>query len=209
MSNIKSEASCYASAYCQDQSYSDYVIKREFSAQVQPPTAAFRCEFCAKTFNLKQYLINHVVQIHDDTCLSVKYEQHSSKFVMAPPVNNLPHEETISSSTSEYVHSGSSTQFQQSFKCSACQKVLNCRTSLKAHMTSCHSALQLPPMLVHSGARPHICEICQKSFSEKRNLNHHVLIHVKPHSCGICQKSFSIKKILNQHLLIHSGAKDH
>eukprot|EP01083_Nonionella_stella_P015042 42099_1 len=104
MSNINSEASCYLSACCQDENdSSSSVIKREFAVPSQPPKAAFSCEYCEKRFNLKQYLINHVLQIHVDTCLSVKSEQHLSKFVMAPLVNNLPHEETTASSTT-YPH---------------------------------------------------------------------------------------------------------
>eukprot|EP01083_Nonionella_stella_P022226 61490_1 len=78
MSNVKPEAS-ESMSLIPDQSSSTSIIKSEFIAPPQPPPAAFRCEYCGKEFNLKQYLIRHVVEIHGDTCMSVKHEPYSAR----------------------------------------------------------------------------------------------------------------------------------
>ncbi|KFM64327.1 Zinc finger protein 567, partial [Stegodyphus mimosarum] len=52
-----------------------------------------------------------------------------------------------------------------------------------------------------------MCEVCKKSFSQKNNLNLHILVHTgeKAHVCEVCKKSFNQKHTLNKHLLIHTG----
>ena len=61
--------------------------------------------------------------------------------------------------------------------------------------------------LTHTGEKRHFCEICNKGFSQKCNLNQH-LLHIlvkKPHIGEICKKWFSVKIIRNKHLLTHIG----
>ncbi|XP_077288664.1 uncharacterized protein LOC143913032 [Arctopsyche grandis] len=64
---------------------------------------------------------------------------------------------------------------------------------------------------IHSGVKPHKCEICLKSFPTKRKFNRHMLIHseIKPHKCEICLKSFRSIPCRNKHMLIHSEVKPH
>ena len=42
------------------------------------------------------------------------------------------------------------------------------------------------------GDKPHVCEVCNKGFSKKQNLNNHLLTHTgkKPHICEVCNKGF-------------------
>ena len=63
-------------------------------------------------------------------------------------------------------------------------------------------------MLIHSRGKPHKCEPCGNSFTEKDNLSRHMLIHTgdKPYKCER-DKKFSQKRNLSAHLYIHTGDK--
>ena len=62
-------------------------------------------------------------------------------------------------------------------------------------------------MKVHSKERPHVCEICGKSFKTNRHLVRHRITHsdVKPLSCEFCGKGFASSYNLKSHLRIHTG----
>ena len=49
-------------------------------------------------------------------------------------------------------------------------------------------------MTIHTGEKPHRCEVCDGSFSLKGGLTKHELIHNgdKPHRCELCGRSFSL-----------------
>eukprot|EP00475_Leptophrys_vorax_P022274 TRINITY_DN30312_c0_g1_i1.p1 TRINITY_DN30312_c0_g1~~TRINITY_DN30312_c0_g1_i1.p1 ORF type:complete len:581 (+),score=87.67 TRINITY_DN30312_c0_g1_i1:137-1744(+) len=57
--------------------------------------------------------------------------------------------------------------------------------------------------------KPFKCDICSKSFRQRRNLARHVRTHsqVKPFSCSVCGWSFRRKSNLAAHERIHSGMK--
>ncbi|XP_049847706.1 zinc finger protein 708-like [Schistocerca gregaria] len=65
--------------------------------------------------------------------------------------------------------------------------------------------------LVHTGKKPHKCEICGTSFARSGYLKTHLLNHTgkKPRKCVICDKSFAQSSNLKTHKLIHTGHKPH
>lgn len=66
-------------------------------------------------------------------------------------------------------------------------------------------------MKIHTGVRPHACNICPKSFIQATQLRAHMFNHTGENgfSCSICDRSFSRKARLDAHMKKgqHSGAR--
>ncbi|XP_077575003.1 uncharacterized protein LOC144198068 [Stigmatopora nigra] len=65
--------------------------------------------------------------------------------------------------------------------------------------------------MVHGKVKPFPCQICNKSFFTKRDVEIHLRIHTgeKPFHCNLCDKKFARKVELNVHLRWHNGEKRH
>ena len=61
-----------------------------------------------------------------------------------------------------------------------------------------------------NGVKPHKCEICGRSFTQRGGLNQHMLIHSgdKPYTCDICGKKFTQSGNLKSHKVTHTGNVD-
>lgn len=62
----------------------------------------------------------------------------------------------------------------------------------------------------HSNIRPHVCTVCHKGFKFKWNLRAHMITHTgeKPYVCPVCFKSFGLKWNLRTHMFIHKTEDD-
>ncbi|XP_061836072.1 uncharacterized protein [Nerophis lumbriciformis] len=65
--------------------------------------------------------------------------------------------------------------------------------------------------MVHRKIKPFVCQICDKAFFTKGDVEDHIRIHTgeKPFQCHVCGKRFVKKIELRAHLKWHSGEKRH
>ncbi|XP_054634541.1 mucin-2 [Dunckerocampus dactyliophorus] len=65
--------------------------------------------------------------------------------------------------------------------------------------------------MVHGKIKPFVCQICNKAFFTKRDVEDHIRIHTgeKPFHCHLCEKKFVRKVELKVHLRWHNGEKRH
>lgn len=64
---------------------------------------------------------------------------------------------------------------------------------------------------VHRRIKPFVCQICNKAFFSKRDVEAHIRSHTgeKPFPCHLCDKKFVRRVELNVHLRWHNGEKRH
>lgn len=60
--------------------------------------------------------------------------------------------------------------------------------------------------MIHTGARPVTCQICNNSFRSKSDLKDHTLrqhTNIRPFICDICQRDFADRGAYRAHLIGH------
>ncbi|XP_063430019.1 zinc finger protein Gfi-1-like [Mytilus trossulus] len=94
--------------------------------------------------------------------------------------------------------STASTADGTTYQCSKCTKPFSTPHGLEVHVRR-----------AHSGSRPFVCEICNKTFGHAISLDQHRVVHNQERvfECRQCGKCFKRSSTLSTHLLIHSDTR--
>uniref|UniRef100_A0A0A1WTF6 Zinc finger protein 37A n=1 Tax=Zeugodacus cucurbitae TaxID=28588 RepID=A0A0A1WTF6_ZEUCU len=139
----------------------------------------FLCQACPKTFREYHGLKNHEL-IHQENRERYPCEKCNQTFLS--PYSYKKHVQTHENNRKPI------------YKCTQCEKSFLHKNGLTIHE------------LHHKGASIE-CNICQKRYVRKVDLDTHLRTHSgeSPFVCQICGKSFIHKRILNRHMQYHEG----
>lgn len=83
-------------------------------------------------------------------------------------------------------------ELEKKFACTYCDSKFKWRQLLNDHVSS-----------IHIKERPHVCEICNKTFATKRNLRMHKYIHdVAKLKCRYCEAVFKLRPSRWRHEMV-------
>lgn len=151
---------------------------------------AHKCSACEKMFkhksNLKEHMKTHT---DENTDCGSTYEEDATGGKDGPyscseldkgfvTKSNL---ETRSLDPTREKDSQKVCTGENSYICSACDKVFQHKSTLVRHVKT------------HSGEKPFRCSVCEKCFTQKDSLKIHMRHHTgeRPFICSVCEKDFS------------------
>ncbi|XP_049796277.1 zinc finger protein 624-like isoform X14 [Schistocerca nitens] len=154
----------------------------------------FTCSSCKQTFLSKYSLIMHVfthidgVQppVHICTTCGEVFHTHDGLSRHSKVEKRTSQEESEQHSTVSNIKRNRSDIFGESYS-------------------------QSSPSVTNNDERPHVCDVCGKSFDALRSLKKHYFIHTDntSHKCKICGVAFTRYCHLKQHVLSHTGERPH
>ncbi|WBA82859.1 C2H2-type zinc finger protein [Endozoicomonas sp. GU-1] len=91
----------------------------------------------------------------------------------------------------------------------SCNKSGNGDISIEIKMNEPDAQIENSTKVLHTVKKSFQCNVCEKSFNRKHNLEEHIRTHtgVMPFKCNVCEKSFNRKQNLEVHIRTHTGVK--
>ncbi|XP_038211596.1 zinc finger protein 260-like isoform X2 [Zerene cesonia] len=151
--------------------------------QVHSQRESYECAVCDKRFVSRATYDNHLkytkAHANDNSILRFQCDTCGKGFRSKGELR-------------DHIHSQHLGKTQH--KCPICDKLLSSRRSTTRHVKSVHHGLV-------ETRKDKVCQICGKTFSSKKNLYEHQLIHSgdRPLSCNVCGVTFRQKACLYTH----------
>lgn len=151
-----------------------------------------KCDNCSSTFQKVNQLKLHM-RVHRKKLLNCKIclKSFNSSYELTQH-NKLQHSNFLKRKIEETTH-----------LCSVCQEKFSDDTALIDHMLEKHTEKRVN---VSDKSRELICNICNKTYLNHRNLMAHMGTHTgnKPFQCNICEKRFTQGRAFACHMRTHS-----
>ena len=186
---------------------------RDHENQTHDSLPPFACFICDSRFASQNLLDEHLNGAECKTCHTkflahCQLHYHSNGLEMAKRKQEIPYcipcGKSFASHVSLMLHERRSHQPADGhpFKCKDCGRRFGNMTHLRRHM------------MIHTNAKPYLCDHCGKSFRSERSRSiHDKLFHHDGEShrfqCDICKKKFGSQQNLDRHELVHTGFKPH
>lgn len=121
-----------------------------------------------------------------------------------------------------FIEKLSSKRWRKPIQCETCGKIFSDKFEMSSHFArvhetnkpnkceKCGKSFATQKLLnrhnISHGPKNHMCQVCEKTFLQKSQLESHMETHqqVKKYKCEICPKTFSHKRVLAAHILQHS-----
>lgn len=182
--------------------WSDLLNHRKTVHLINP--SIFKCTVCTKTFYQSWKLDYHRKTYHGEsyTCTMcstlftsiIRYKNHVKKRhsdgadESVDKKANRKRQRTSNQPTTD-IEQYLRTENEKMF-CTECNKEMGTRNAARTHIE-----------MVHLKIKKYACDVCQKEFYLKKDLNDHTRIHTAetPYSCTMCDKKFRTSSLLNEH----------
>lgn len=181
--------------------------------------SGFECSMCEISVKTIKDIILH----WQTDCVFVHFEQHRHVNLIRCYVCNVC-EEHFNRLEDLYLHRHVTLHFfprqnketkEMEIACDKCEFMSIHIKDLVEHYNTDHTKKALPMKKQNVSSkkpRPHLCEICGKSYTQSSHLWQHLRFHqgVKPFECPIedCDRKFTIRPDLNDHIRkCHTGER--
>lgn len=161
----------------------------------QTVKSRYKCESCDMSYSKRCYLSNHMEREHSLT-LPPKIGRPRESQLIITEDNPRPYK--CDMCVKEYTHSKHLVRHKRSHLQQYCDYCHKSFSNISEHMRKEHD-IELP--------RPFECDICNRSYRTKSNLQAHMKIHIASNrvfGCNLCLKKFFYATDLRKHLRTHS-----
>ena len=182
----------------------------------------FPCSQCAKTFETKIALGDHVTAVHSGVRAHACRLCERRFAVARELVRHVKTKHAAETAEEHFGRTSSRSQTERKFSCNQCAESFRTKIVLADHEAA-----------VHSGDQAHACRLCKRTFAVARDLSRHIKMkhppetaaqryqrlqaeltncssEKRPFACSRCAKSFQTKIALGDHAAaVHSGVRAH